>query len=497
MTYLRPAHCLALAMTLFISAHATAAETDGKCSDAKECLAQGLKLSQSGDQAAALANFQRANELEPSRLALYHIALTYKAMDKLVEADDALDKVLADSGPLKGEYVKRARAAKQETEAKVGLIDVKANVAGTVEVDGQRKGAAPLQKPLRVAEGQHEVQVTAPGYLPAKQTTTVSGQNRVDLSFDLQPDPAKLAQVTIASSLAGAEIRVDEELVGSTPLAAPVKLAPGKHTIELRRPGYMDGYRQVNLTPGARITVAFNPDEDASDSAARGRLVVAAGVPGVRVTVDGRDRGVYRKPISLPAGPHLIGLTHPEYEPVERKVDVAANGETELSVSLRPGKNIRAAEAAQANTRKNWATAAIVAGAVVAAGSVVPIVWGQSKLPAANDKLSLVQKEAASGGECDPAHLNVVTARVCQEKMASAQDDVDQYKALRLWGIVGASAGVVLVGVGVALWLTQPTKAAEEKSSEEKSSEEAFLGPIVPVFFADPTGASLGLRGRF
>jgi hypothetical protein len=480
-------------MTLFISASAAAEEADGKCSDAKDCLAQGLKLSQGGDQAGALAAFQRGNELEPSRLLLYHIALTYKAMDKALEADDALDKVLADSGPLKGEYVKRARAAKQETQAKVGLVDVKANVAAAIEVDGQRKGTTPLQKPIRLAAGEHEVALTAPGYLPTKQTTTVTGQNRVDLSFDLQPDPAKLAQVTVASSLAGAEIRVDDEIVGTTPLAAPVKLPPGKHTIELRRPGYMDGYKQVNLTAGARVTVAFNPDEDDSDSADRGRLVIAAGVPGVRITVDGRARGVYKKPISLPAGPHVVGITHPDYEPVEKKVDVSAHGETELSVSLRPGRTIRAAEAAQENTRKNWATASIIAGATVAVGSAFLIGWGQSKLPAANDKLSLVQKDAAPGGQCDPEHLNVVTARTCQESMASAQNDVDQYKAMRLWGIVGASAGVVLVGVGVALRLTHPAAPTAEKAPED----EAFLGRLQPVFVAGPTGATFGLQGRF
>lgn len=491
MTYPRTAHPLALAIVLFVGTSANAAETDGNCSDAKDCLAQGLRLSHTADYAAAIASLQRANELEPSRLVLYHIALTYKAMDKLVEADETLDEVLADSGPLKAEYVKRARAVKQETQAKVGLLDVKVNVAATIEVDGQRKATAPLQKPLRLLAGTHEIGVTAPAYLPAKQTVTVSGEGRANLSFDLQPDPAKLAQVTIASSLLGAEVRVDDEVVGTTPLAAPVKLMPGKHTIEMRRPGYMDGHRQVNLGVGARVTVAFNPDEDESDSAERGRLVVAAGVPGVRVTINGRSRGVYRKPISLPAGAHMVELTHPDYESIERKVDVPANGQTELEVTLRPSKVLRAAEAAQLESRKNWATAAIVTGAVVAAGSAGLIVWGQSQLPGANDKLSLVQKEASPGGECDPVRLNEKSARLCQEKLAGAQSDVDKYSNLRLGGIIGASAGVALVGVGLYLWLSQPTP------TPDKSSDEASLGGIMPVFFADPTGATLGLRGRF
>ena len=282
---------------------------------------------------------------------------------------------------------------------------------------------------------------------------------------------------------------MDEELVGTTPLAGPVKLPPGKHTIELRRPGYMDGYRQVELTPGTRVTVAFNPDEDESDSADRGRLVVMVGVAGVRVTVDGRSHGVYRKPISLPAGPHLIGLTHPDFESLERKVDISASGNTELNVSLQPSKVTRKAEASRENTRKSWATAAIITGAVVAAGSAGLLVWGQSQLPAANDKLSLVQKDAVpnGGGDCDPSRANELTARLCREKMTSAQNDVDKYRNLRLVGIIGTSAGVALVGVGIVLRLTHPAPA-------EKDAEEAQLEP---VFSAGPYGATLGLRGRF
>lgn len=493
MTYRRLIHCLALATSLlFTSGDANADEAAAKdCGEAKECLARGLTLSQAGDHAAALAAFQHANQLEPSRLLLYHIAVTYKAMGKPVEAEDGFDKVLSDTGPLKADYVKRARAGKQEQQAKVGLVDAKVNVAATIMIDGQAKADAPLPKPLRVAAGEHEIAVTAPGYVTATQKATVPGQGRVDLVFQLQPDPAKLARVTIASPLTGAEVRVDEELVGSTPLAAPLTLPPGKHTIELRRPGYMDGYRQVQLAPGARVTVAFNPDEDESDGAERGRLVVAAGVPGVRVTIDGRARGVYRKPISVPVGSHVVGLAHPDFEPVEQKVDIRANGDTELNVSLRPSKAVRKAEAARQGSRKSWATAAIITGAVVAAGSTALIVWGQSQLPGANDKLSLVQKDAVpgSGGGCDPAGLNELTARLCREQMASAQDAVDKYRNLRLAGIIGASAGVVLVGVGVALHVIRPAAA-------EKQPDEALLG-LEPMFYAGPDGATLGLHGRF
>lgn len=487
-----------LAGLLVAAGVARAEETaGGSCSQAKDCLESGLKASQSGDQAAALAFFQRGNQLEPSRLALYHIALTYQAMGKPVEAEDAFDKVLSDTGPLKAEYLKRARAGKQEQQAKVGVVDVKvtppAALAASITIDGQRAGETPLQKPVRVAQGEHEVSVTAPGYLTAKQTATVPGQGRTELTFDLQPDPAKLAQVTVASSLPGAEVRVDEEVAGTTPLAAPVKLAPGKHTIELRRAGYMDGYRQVNLGPGARVTVAFNPDEDEGDGADRGRLVVTTdGATAVRISIDGRARGVYSKPIKLPVGPHLVGLSRPDCDPIERKVEVRAHADTQLDAGFGPSKRSVAEEESREHARKTWSTAAIVTGGVVAAGSIALLVWGQSQLPSAQDKLTQVQQDAApgGGGGCDPARLNPVTTPFCQANLASAQDNVDKYRHLRLAGIIGTSAGAILVGVGVALRLVHPD------SAQENGRDVSSL-PLEPVLSAGPEGATAGLRGRF
>ena len=456
--------CLVFTTTLLTGVGGATADApnDKAGSEAKEHLNRGLRLVESADYAAALTELKRANELEPSRLVLYHIAMTYASMGNPVEAEDALDSVLSDTGPLKREYLVRARTAKREQHDRVGLIDVKVNVPASIDIDDVHKGDAPLSKPLRVAAGDHEIAVKAPGYLTAKQTTTVTGQGRSDLVFDLQVDKAKLARVTVASPLLGGEVRVDDEVVGQTPLAAPLSLLPGKHSIGFRRPGYMTGDRQVNLAPSTYITVAFDPDEDKSDTVQRGRLVVTDGEGSIRVTIDARARGVYHKPISLPIGSHVVTLDRADFEPLERTVEIGADTDTEVSASLRPGKHILANQADRTNRVKSWGTVAIVTGAVVAAGSIGLIVWGQSQLPAAEDKLQLVQKDAVSGGGggCDPTHINQVTQPICNASMMAAEDTVSKYRDIRLGGIIGTSAGAILIGVGVALHLMSP--AAEQ-----------------------------------
>jgi hypothetical protein len=480
---------------LACAAQAAAAEPepDGNVvREAKERYARGLHLFENGDNGGALAEFDRAHELVPSRLLLYRIALVYVAMDKPVDALESLDEVLSDPGPLKPEYLARAKAAREEQQRRIGELDVKVNVAAAIEIDGARAGEAPLSAPLPVAAGEHIVAVVAPGYIPLRQSVTVAARGRAELAFDLQPTEAKLAHVTVHSAVPGAEFRVDDELVGKTPIADPVTVLPGRRVIEMQRPGYMSARRVLNLGDGVYSTVAFDPDEDSSADVERGQLRVAAGTGDVHVTIDGRSRGTYRQPIDLPAGLHVVKLERTGFEPLERLAEVPANGEAEVKVSLRPSGKVREAQAARAHSYKGWAVAALVSGALVAGGSVGLALWSNSKLSPAEDSLALAQKDATAGGSCDPSKINNdEVKKLCTQRMADRQSQVDKYKNLRLEGIIGTVAGAALVGVGVTLLLTAPADPGRD------DRDDTLAGALVPVLSAGPDGASRWLRGQF
>jgi hypothetical protein len=499
MTNLRVFWGLVLSIALLAcAAQASAAEPDGHAvKEAKERYARGLHLFENGDNGGALVEFERAQELAPNRLQLYRIALVYVAMDKPVDALESLDEVLSDPGSLKPEYLARAKAAKEEQQRRIGELDVKVNVPAAIVIDGAHAGEAPLSAPLPVAAGEHMVAVVAPGQIPLRQQVTVTAQGRAELAFELQPTQAKLAHVTVYSPLQGAEVRVDDELIGKTPFAEPVMVLPGKHIFEMQRPGYMSARRVVNLGDGVYATVAFDPDEDSSADDERGRLSVAAGtgevqLTDVQVTIDNRARGTYRQPIALPTGLHVVKLERAGFEPLERLVAVTANGETEVKVSLRPAEKVRAAQVARASSYKSWAVAALVSGALVAGGSTGLALWSNSKLPPVEDNLALAKKDTTGGGSCDPGNgLSDNAKKLCDQRMLDAQGQVDKYRNLRLGGIIGAATGAALVGVGVTLLLTAPADA------EREDSEGTFAGSLVPALSAGPNGASLWLRGQF
>ena len=476
---------------LAVGVQARAAEPDEKArAEAKERFNHGLYLVENGAQAGALAEFERAQELAPSRLFLYHTALVYVAMDKPVEAVESLDEVLSADGTLKSEYVERAKAAKEEQQHRIGELDVKVNVpAAAIEIDGEHAGDAPLQAPLKVAAGEHVIAVIAPGHVPTRQTFSVAGQGRAELVFELEVTEAKLAHVTVQSPLPGAEVRVDDVLVGKTPLAGPVTVLPGKRVFEMQRSGYMSARRILTLSDGAYSGIALDSDEDESAGAPRGRLRLKAGKGDVVVTIDGHSRGVYREPIDLPAGPHVLKLERNGYEAFERTADVPGGDETVVKVSLRSTDKAREAVAERVGSRRRWAITTLVSGALVAGGSTGLALWANGKVPGAESNLALAKQDAAA--TCDPnSTVHDVRWRNCVQPISDAQSELDKYRNLRLGGFIGAGVGVALVVTGVALLLTGPDGSSAEV-------DETVAGTLEPTVYAGPGGASLGLRGRF
>jgi hypothetical protein len=172
---------------------------------------------------------------------------------------------------------------------------------------------------------------------------------------------------------------------------------------------------------------------------------------------------------------------------------VSGNGETELKVSFRPTGKARASQVAEARSYRTWAVAALVSGAFVAGGSAGLALWSNSKLPPLENSLALAKKDAVAGGngDCDPnRNPNPDVKKLCDHRMADAQDKVDKYRNLRLGGIVGSVAGAALVGVGVTMLLMAPTPVPDDHDDHRAST-------LVPAISAGPDGASLWLRGQF
>lgn len=77
----------------------------------------------------------------------------------------------------------------------------------------------------------------------------------------VNPTPSGAGVFVIESTPPGAEVYVDGEFVGSTPIAEH-GLAAGRHEIELRKKGWAEWKRQLSVSAGSRARVAAEMESE-------------------------------------------------------------------------------------------------------------------------------------------------------------------------------------------------------------------------------------------
>jgi len=145
------------------------------------------------------------------------------------------------------------------------------------------------------------------------------------ISTSAEAMPAKLW----VGVLPWAEVRVDGDSIGTTPLQTPIELPPGEHLVELSHPGYPTISRTVNLESGGSDSVRV-------DFAKQSGYISLAVYPWAALYIDGKfvDNTPIPKPVILAPGRHLLQLKHPDYKNWQTYVDVEAGDTVSLKVTL-------------------------------------------------------------------------------------------------------------------------------------------------------------------
>jgi hypothetical protein len=77
----------------------------------------------------------------------------------------------------------------------------------------------------------------------------VAPLDRQPVASQTAPDPVALASVAIDSIPSGADIEIDGGFVGNTP--STLSLAPGSHTVNVKKEGFVLWTRTLNVTGGS------------------------------------------------------------------------------------------------------------------------------------------------------------------------------------------------------------------------------------------------------
>jgi len=493
----RAACAALLSVAAFTSTSARAQSADPTRAEAGERFDRALRLVNAGDLSGSLAEFQRAYALVPSSVLLYNIGLVQAAMHRPVAAVKALQSAVDHAESLNPDEVVRARRILQEQTEIIGQVVVTTNVKeGVVEIDNVEAAKLPLPGPLDVSAGPHIVGVVSPGYAPSRHEVTVAGHQHVDVDLQLVQIQGLLGHIALKSRIPGAEVVIDNERVGKTPLESTITVAPGAHKVQVRRAGYATAEREVSLTDGSQTDLTLDPTFDKTAlSTEGGYLAIASSEKQPILTVDGDEIGLVTGPVQLPAGPHRLRLESGGFIPAERDVDVPLAQTKTITIVFEPTPETRSAYVASAESRRTWSWVTVGLGAAVTAGGVILAVIEQGQIAPAQNNVNYQASINVrhSGLACDPAmDLSDSQLATCLANVNSANSALSNDQTLRAVGWVGAGVGGAVMITGFVLLLT----GDNPHKYDAKPSERTLGGLSVTPWFG-PGGGSLSVHGAF
>ncbi len=442
----------AVALALLFSTGRAHTEPNEPRGEAAERFDRAIRLVNAGDLSGSLGEFQRAAAIAPSTIVFFDLGLVYAALHRPVDSARALERALAHPNELTPENLEKARQVLREQRELIGLVELTSNVSvGSVEVDNVEVAKLPLVRPLEVASGPRVIGIVSPGHAPARRELVIAGKTKAHLELSLVPIEGLLAHIALGCPVPAADVFVDGERVGKTPLDATVTVTPGAHTVEVRRPGYLSSTRTVSLQEGATASLVLTPRIDVASLAREGGyLSVHASETQAVLSVDGEEARVLSGPVRLPRGPHRLRLERGGFLPTERDADVQLATTTTVSVVFEPTPDTRAAYVTGAETQRFWSWFTLGAGAALAAGGMTLALVEQHALPDARQDLAAVRAgwEWQGGGSCDHAgDLDPEKKQACVAQLADAEARVSSL-------VAGRNAGWVVAGVGGATLVT-------------------------------------------
>ena len=157
----------------------------------------------------------------------------------------------------------------------------------------------------------------------------------------------------VKSDEAGADIYLNDKLVGTTPLKAPLKSLPaGPYILHVTKEGFADVYQFVdvayNRVSTITVSLATNTISGAiafGSDTGFGSVYVISDLPEVEVRIDGEPKGMtpLEGAISqVPAGSRRLSLRRGNAAPLVRELKVEKGKRTDVGVSVGPDGTLTA-----------------------------------------------------------------------------------------------------------------------------------------------------------
>jgi len=185
---------------------------------------------------------------------------------------------------------------------------------------------------------------------------TMTPEHRAEVSEVLDVVRSLVSQVQVLVDQPGAQVFVDEELIGTTPLSEAVPLTLGRHRVRVSKAGYVDHALVQEFGGGSEVSlqIALKRED------LRGWLAVSADEKDA-IAIDGARVAYAHWQGYLPAGAHTVRVTASGKKPYDKAIELRAKDNQHLSVTLERERSGRQALL--------WVGAGVLAAGGLAVGS--------------------------------------------------------------------------------------------------------------------------------
>jgi hypothetical protein len=212
------------------------------------------------------------------------------------------------------------------------------------------------------------------------------------------PPVATTGTLTVTVVQEGAEVYVDEQLVGTSPVA-PQTLPPGTHTVRVRMPGFSEYSDVITVERGG---VADMPVELFALSEA---LSITSTPTGAHVFVDGNFMGQTPVDVDLQDGTHSVRVTLHGYEEVVQEITATSGRREDLALTMTALSEDQLRGAQWYEEPLTW----IIAGSVVAVAVIVTVIVVVATQGSGGSQLDAFCGQAGGCVRVDTPFLSAVT----------------------------------------------------------------------------------------
>ena len=276
---------------------------------------------------AALVEFLASRSAFPTRSNTQNAAICLRNLNRFDEALDMFEALVKEFPSLSATDRSAVDKEISELQQLVGTIDIRTQETGAqITIDGRERGTTPAAS-LRVAAGTHVLRVYKDGFAPVEKRVAVRGKETVAIDAKLEPLSQSGRLSVTEDGGKGAEVLVDNVVVGKTPWQGLV--ATGEHVVFLRGDGNL-GTQPANATVRINqvtpIVLALEPLDCT--------LRVEPTPSGASVAVDGVVVGNGLWDGRLRKGRHKIEVAQAGFVPQQRPLDLPGAAHERIAVQL-------------------------------------------------------------------------------------------------------------------------------------------------------------------